>query len=86
MIYDNYDTPKLSSRTDPVAIDIRKFLPESYQGSIIVTTWSSEVRIGHLIQIQKLRDMRDSLEILSTVSRREKLITGKNVLDLIFLF
>ena len=86
MIYDNYDTPKLSSRTNPAAIDIRKFLPESYQGSIIVTTRSSEVRIGHPIQIRKLRDVRDSLEILLTVSRREELVTGKNVLDLILLF
>ncbi len=86
MIYDNYDTPKLSGRTDPTAIDIRKFLPESYQGSIIVTTRSSEVRIGHPIQIRKLRDVRNSLEILLTVSRRDELITGKNVLDLILLF
>jgi ATP/maltotriose-dependent transcriptional regulator MalT len=30
IIYDNYDNPKLSSRTDATAIDIRKFLPESY--------------------------------------------------------
>jgi len=85
MIYDNYDTPKLSRGTDPAAIDIRKFLPESYQGSIIITTRSSEVRIGHLIQIRKLGDVRDSLEILSTVSRRQELITGKDVLDKILL-
>ncbi|KAH6704226.1 hypothetical protein BKA61DRAFT_680479 [Leptodontidium sp. MPI-SDFR-AT-0119] len=45
MIYDNYDTPKLSGGTDPTAVDIKKFLPESYQGSIIITTRSSEVRI-----------------------------------------
>jgi hypothetical protein len=54
MIYDNYDNPKLSGRTDPAALDIRKFLPESYQGSIIITTRSSEVRIGYPIQIRKL--------------------------------
>ena len=29
-IYNNYDNPKLSSRRDPTAVDIRKFLPESY--------------------------------------------------------
>ena len=85
MIYDNYDTPKLSSRTDLAAMDIRKFFPESYQGLIIITTRSSEVRIGHSIQIRKLGDVRDSLEILSTVSRREGLVMGKDVLDLILL-
>ena len=82
MIYDNYDTPKLSGGTDPAAVDIKKFLPESYQGSIIITTRSSEVRIGHLIQIRKLSDIRDSLEILSTVSRRQGLKTGEDVRDL----
>jgi len=81
MIYDNYDTPKLSGGTDPAAVDIRKFLPESYQGSIIITTRSSEVRIGQSIQVRKLSNIRDSLEILSTVSRRQELNTGKDVLD-----
>jgi hypothetical protein len=83
MIYDNYDTPKRSGRTDPAAIDIRKFLPESYQGSVIVTIRLSEVRIGHPIQVRKLCNMCNSLEILLTVSRRDELITGKNILDLI---
>jgi hypothetical protein len=86
MIYDNYDNPKLSSGTDPTAIDIRKFLPELYQGSIIITTRSSEVRIGHPIYIRKLGNVDDSLEILLNTSRRQGLITGKGVLDLILLF
>lgn len=81
MIYDNYDNPKLPGKTDLAAVDIRKFLPESYQGSIIITTRSSQVGIGYPIQIRKLGDMRDSLEILSTVSRRQELTTGKDVLN-----
>ena len=85
IIYDNYDNPKLSGKTDPAAVDIRKFLPESDDGSIIITTRSSEVRIGHCIQIGKLMDVRDSLEILSTMSRREGLVTGKDVLNFILL-
>jgi hypothetical protein len=85
MIYDNYDNPKLPGKTDPAAVDIRRFFPESYQGSIIITTRSSEVRIGQSIQIRKLGDVRDSLEILSTVSRREGLGMGKDVLDSILL-
>jgi hypothetical protein len=86
MIYDNYDNPKLPGKTDPAAVDIKIFLPESYQGSIIITTRSSQVKVGHLIQIRKLSDVRDSLEILSTVSRRQELITGKDVLDLVLCF
>ena len=86
MIYDNYDNPKLSSRTDPAAVDIRKFFPESYQGSIIVTTRSSEVIIGHPIQIRKLGNVDNSVEILLNTSRRQGLITGKDVLDLILSF
>lgn len=85
MIYDNYDTPILPSKTDPAAVNIREFFPESYQGSIIITTRSSEVRIGQSIYVQKLGDVRDSLQILSTVSRREWLGIGKDVLDSISL-
>jgi hypothetical protein len=80
MIYDNYDNPKLPGNTDPTTIDIRKFLPESYQGSIIITTRSSQVRNGYPIHVRKLSDIQDSLEILSNVSRREGLRSGKNVL------
>jgi hypothetical protein len=79
MIYDNYDNPKSAGNTDPAAVDIRRFLPESYQGSIIITTRSSEVKIGHPIRIRKLEDVRDSVRILS---RREGLLDGKDFLDL----
>jgi hypothetical protein len=82
MIYDNYDNPKLPGNTDPAAVDIRKFLPELYQGSIIITTRSSQVRFGHPIQIRKFRDVRDSLEILSNASRREGLRSGIDAPDI----
>jgi NB-ARC domain len=82
IIYDNYDNPKLPANTDLAALDIRKYLPESYQGSVIITTRSSQVRIGHTIQIRKLENVRDSLEILSNTSRREGLINGEDVLGL----
>jgi hypothetical protein len=77
MIYDNYDNPRLASNKDPAAVDITKFLPEVYQGSVLITTRSSEVEIGHLIQVTKLGDLRDSLTILSNASRREGLMDGK---------
>jgi hypothetical protein len=85
MIYDNYDNPKLPGNEDPTAVDICKFLPESYQGSVIITTRSSQVRIGHLIRIRKLEDIHDSLKILSNTSRREELINGMDILDLYVL-
>ncbi|KFY31766.1 hypothetical protein V493_00848 [Pseudogymnoascus sp. VKM F-4281 (FW-2241)] len=73
MIFDNYDNPTSSRNSDPTAVDIQNFFPESHQGSIVITTRSSQVRIGHSIQVRKLGDVRDSLEILSNVSRREGL-------------
>jgi hypothetical protein len=81
MIYDNYDNPKLPDNMDPAAVNIYKFLPESYQGSVIITTRSSQVKIGHPIRVRKLENLSDSLEILSNASRREGLIDGKNFLD-----
>ena len=82
MIYDNYDNPKFVGNTDPVAVDIQKYLPESHQGSVIITTRSSQVKIGHPIQIRKLGDVHDSVKILLNASRREGLIDGKGFLDL----
>jgi hypothetical protein len=76
MICDNYDNPKSPGNMDPVAVDILKFLPESYQGSVIIATRSSQVRIGHRLRITKLEDILDSLKILSSVSNRKGLIDG----------
>jgi hypothetical protein len=77
MIYDNYDNPKLPGNTDPAAVNIRKFLPESYQGSVIITTRSLQVGIGRPIRIRKLENVPDSVKILSNTSRREGLMDGK---------
>jgi hypothetical protein len=77
MIYNNYDNPRLVSNKDPAAVDITKFLPEVYQGSVLVTTRSSEVEIGRLIQVTKLRDIHDSLKILSNTSHRERVLNSE---------
>lgn len=82
LVYDNYDNPKLPENTDPTAVDIRKFLPESYHGSIIITTRSSQVKIGYRILMEKLMNIQDSLKILENSSRRENLVNGKGILDL----
>jgi hypothetical protein len=77
VIYDNYDNPKHSGNQDPQALDIRKYLPESYQGSIVITTRSSQVDIGRQVQVEKLESIDSSLQILLRNSRREESINGK---------
>ncbi len=77
MIYDNYDNPRVLGNTDPRAIDIRKYLPQAYQGSIIITTRSSEVKIGRRLRVGTLKDVEESLQILSYASGREFSINGK---------
>ena len=77
MVFDNYDNPKLSSNASPSAVDINQFLPDSYHGSIIVTTRSSKVDIGQRIRLTKLEDLRDSLQILSHASCRENIMDGQ---------
>ena len=77
MVFDNYDTPKVPGNTDQAAVDIRRFLPEAYHGSIIVTTRSSQVNIGRRVRVGKLKDVRDSLQILSDASRREGVMDGR---------
>ncbi|KAI1322531.1 kinesin light chain [Xylariaceae sp. FL0255] len=73
LIYDNFDNPKLNSEDE--GIDIHQFLPEAHQGSIIVTTRSSQVDLGHRIQIKKLESLDDSLRILAKVSNRNDATT-----------
>lgn len=82
MIYDNYDNPKLASNKDITALDITKYLLEAYQGSVLVTTRSSEVEIGHLVYITKLGDVRDSLKILSSTSCRDGLTDNTDAVKL----
>lgn len=77
MIYDNYDTPKLPGQADPTAIDIRRYMPEAYQGSIVITTRSSQVKHGHVIPVRKLTRVSDSVKILSSMSQRKGLTNGK---------
>ena len=77
IIYDNYDNPKFPGNTDPAVLDIRKFLLESYQGSIIIIMRSPQVKIGHRMNIRKLQNVYDSLKILSNISSREGLMNSE---------
>ncbi|KAI6080112.1 P-loop containing nucleoside triphosphate hydrolase protein, partial [Hypoxylon rubiginosum] len=55
------------------AFDIRPFLPGTYHGAVIITTRSSEVKLGAHIKIMKLADLKSSLEILASTSHRQEL-------------
>ncbi|KAJ4291761.1 hypothetical protein N0V90_009656 [Kalmusia sp. IMI 367209] len=70
MIYDNYDNPRDSRYSDRSTVDVRQYLPESDQGSVIITTRSANVTQGQRLHIQKLTGLDDGLKILSNMSRR----------------
>ena len=76
MIYDNYDNPKTPGNLDPSAVDLRQFLPQSDHGSIIITTRSSRVSQGRRVHVQKLLDVKDSLEVLSNTSGQKDIAEG----------
>ncbi|KAI9682556.1 MAG: hypothetical protein M1822_006854 [Bathelium mastoideum] len=76
LIYDNYDNPRLSGNNDRSTLDLRRFLPESDHGSIIVTTRSSKVTLGRRMQLKKLVDIKHGLEILSNASGRHEIANG----------
>ena len=77
LVFDNYDNPKLPGVIDQNAVDIRRFLPEAYHGSVLITTRSSAVKIGRQIPLRTLRNPDDSLKILANASGREIVVDGK---------
>ncbi|OCL06526.1 hypothetical protein AOQ84DRAFT_390134, partial [Glonium stellatum] len=70
IVCDNYDNPKISGSLDDSAVNLHRFLPRSDHGSIIITTRSSQVSLGHRIRVQKLQNLQDGLEIPSNTSGR----------------
>jgi hypothetical protein len=76
MIYDNHDNPQTSGNADSSTIDIRRFLPGSNHGSIIITTRSAQVKQGRRLHIQKLLDVQEGLKILSNTSGRKDIQSG----------
>ena len=76
IIYDNYDNPKTSGNPDSSAVDVRRFLPSSDHGSIIITTRSSQVSQYQRIHVQKLPNIQEGLQILSNMSGRKGIENG----------
>jgi tetratricopeptide (TPR) repeat protein len=67
-------TASLESQISPEkGFDIRPFFPSTYQGAIIITTRSSDVRLGEVVRVGKLKDIHDSLRILASTSHRQGL-------------
>ena len=85
LIYDNYDRPKLPGSEDPLAIDLRRYLPDMSPGSIIITTRLAQVALGHRMEVKKLGNIRDSLQILALTSDRPNVMEGQSTLTLLLL-
>lgn len=78
LVFDNYDTPKVPGQTGRSVVDIQQFLPEAHHGSVVVTTRSSKVNVGRRLQVGKIKDVQDSLQILSNASRRSGVMGGQS--------
>jgi hypothetical protein len=76
VIYDNYDNPRIPGSSDHSAVDVRQYLPGADHGSIIITTRSSQVTQGRRIYVQKLPNVQEGLEILSSMSGRKGIENG----------
>jgi hypothetical protein len=56
--------------------DIRRFLPETHHGAVLITTRSAQVKVGRQIPLGKLQELKDSLNILANTSDRQDLDKG----------
>jgi tetratricopeptide (TPR) repeat protein len=83
MIYDNYDNPKTAENTDSSAVDIRRFLPRSDHGSIIITTRWAQVSQGQRIHVEKLLNIQEGLEILSNTSGQRGIDDDLDAIELV---
>jgi hypothetical protein len=71
IIYDNYDDPDLPGIPNPAGYDIQRFFPYREHGSILITTRSPGITFGKALPLPKLRDIHQSLAILSNRSGRK---------------
>lgn len=76
IVYDNYDNPRTANYSDRSTVDVRRYLPESDQGSVVITTRSASVTQGRRLHVQKLTGLEDALKILSNMSGRKDIEDG----------
>lgn len=70
LVFDNVDNPKLPGIKDPQAYNIKSYFPEAHQGFILITTRSSQLKIGEIIPVKKLQNVREMVAILAHMSDR----------------
>ena len=72
LVFDNIDNPKISGIIqEPRAYDIKSYFPEAHQGFILITTRSSQLKIGKVMPVRKLQNIGESIAIVSHMSERQ---------------
>jgi hypothetical protein len=71
LILDNYDDPKLPGIKSATGYDIRSYFPSRNQGSILITTRSKKLGFAKCLELKKLEDIAQGLEILSLRSGQD---------------
>ncbi|KAK3616487.1 hypothetical protein LTR56_025928 [Elasticomyces elasticus] len=82
-IYDNYDNPSIPGNNDPDAVDIHRFLPDAYQGFVIITTRSSH---RQNIFVRNLKSTQNSVDIPADVSEEALSAIGEPALTILARF
>ncbi len=76
LVFDNIDNLKLPDIENPQAYDIGLYFPEAHQGSILITTRSSRLKIDKIVPVKKLVNIQESITILTSTSGRVILNQG----------
>lgn len=76
LVFDNVDNQELPGVQNPQGYDIRSYFPHAHQGSILITTRSSGLKIGKVISVKKITDIQESMTILTFPSGRVILDKG----------
>jgi AAA ATPase domain len=76
LVFDNVDDPKLPANPHG-AYDLTRYIPAVDHGHVLVTTRRSELDIGKCIHVRQLADVRESLDVIASTSKRATTLTGK---------
>ncbi|OAA34539.1 Tetratricopeptide-like helical [Metarhizium rileyi] len=85
LVYDNYDNPLLERQgtvVDSKAFDLQKYVPETNFGAVIIITRSPLVKMGPIIHLEKLSNIKDGLRILQLGSQRGDLQQDISAIEL----
>jgi hypothetical protein len=71
LLFDNYDDPKLHGVNSPTGYDIRQYFLFRAQGAILIASRSRRLKFARELELRKLDDDEQNLEILSNRSGRD---------------